>query len=207
MSADGPLLYVATRNQGKLRELRTIFGDAGWDVREYDAYAEVPEGENSYADNAARKARVLAAQLAQAGIVAGVVADDSGIEVAALEGRPGVLSARFGGPDATWPQRRRLLLDELAARGSPDRSARFVCAMHLIDAGGMELSVSATVGGEIASEERGDGGFSYDALFWYPPLGKTFGDSTAHEKNEVSHRSRAARAILDRLGAQRSVGM
>ncbi len=196
MNSARPALYVATKNRGKLREFETLFGGRGLDVREYDGYAEVPEGENSYADNAARKARALAAQLRAAGIAGTVVADDSGLEVRALGRRPGVLSARYGGPAATWPERRRLLLDELAATGSEDRAARFVCALHVVDERGGEHAVVATVDGTIAEAERGEGGFSYDALFEYPPLGKTFGELTAAEKNAVSHRARAARAIL-----------
>jgi XTP/dITP diphosphohydrolase len=203
VSGARPALYVATTNRGKLREFDALLGGRGWAVREYDAYAEVPEGDSSYADNAGRKARALAAQLREAGISSSVIADDSGLEVRALGRRPGVLSARYGGPDATWPQRRRLLLDELAATGSPDRSARFVCALHVVDERGGEHAVVATVDGAIAEAERGEGGFSYDALFEYPPLGKTFAELTADEKNSVSHRARAARAILADLRRSR----
>jgi non-canonical purine NTP pyrophosphatase (RdgB/HAM1 family) len=208
VSSARPALYVATKNRGKLGEFRALLGNRGWNVREYGGYAEVQEGENSYADNAARKARGLAGQLRAAGIAAAVVADDSGLEVTALGRRPGVLSARYGGPAATWPQRRRMLLDELAATGSQDRTARFVCALHVVDERGGEHAVVASVDGAIARAERGEGGFSYDALFEYPPLGKTFGELTADEKNAVSHRARAARAILADLGrASRTVGM
>ena len=203
MSEARPALYVATKNRGKLREFDALLGGRGWNVREYDGYAEVPEGASSYADNAARKARALSAQLRAAGMEGIVVADDSGLEVRALGRRPGVLSARYGGPEATWPERRRLLLDELAATGSQDRTARFVCALHVVDERGGEHAVVATVDGTIAEAERGEGGFSYDALFVYPPLGKTFGELTAEEKNAVSHRARAARAILADLRRSR----
>jgi XTP/dITP diphosphohydrolase len=165
-------------------------------VREYAAYAQPAEGDTSYADNAALKARALAVQLRAAGISGAVLSDDSGLEVTALGARPGVLSARYGGAAATWAERRRQLLAELAATSSRDRSARFVCAMHFVAEDGWEAAASGALDGEIAPYERGEAGFSYDALFVYPPLGKTFGESTAEEKNAVSHRSLAARALL-----------
>jgi XTP/dITP diphosphohydrolase len=198
-------VYAATKNPGKLRELRAIFGAAGWDVTAPDAYAEPSEGDESYADNAALKARTLAAQLRAAGICdAAVVADDSGLEVGALGGRPGVLSARYVGAAATWSERRRLLLAELVATCSSDRSARFVCAMHYIGPDGRETAAEAAVDGTVAHEERGEGGFSYDAIFSYPPAGKTFGELTEEQKNAVSHRTRAARALLARMDEEAS---
>jgi XTP/dITP diphosphohydrolase len=190
-------VYVATTNAGKRRELEAILSPLGWNVEAYPGYAEAIEGDTSYEDNAAHKARKLAAQLASAGIRAAVIADDSGLEVAALAGRPGVLSARYG-DGTSWPARRRALLDELAATGSSDRSARFVCAMHMVEPDGRETAARGTVDGTIAAGERGSAGFSYDALFEYPPLGKTFGELEEEEKNAVSHRSVAARTLLAR---------
>ena len=199
-------VYAATKNPGKLRELQAIFGGLGWTLEAFDGYAEPSEGDASYRDNAALKARALFAQLRAAGIARAVIGDDSGIEVAALAGRPGVRSARYGG-DATWAQRRRLLLDELVASGSADRRARFVCALHFVAADGSELSVQEELAGELASAERGDGGFSYDAIFYYPPLAKTFGELSSHEKNEVSHRALAARALAARMAGGPAHGM
>jgi len=98
--------FVATKNLGKLDEMKAIFAGSPLELDTYPLYADVAEGAESYAENAALKARALFKQLQDAGIRAAVIADDSGIEVAALDGRPGVLSARYGGPDATWPQRR-----------------------------------------------------------------------------------------------------
>jgi XTP/dITP diphosphohydrolase len=120
-----------------------------------------------------------------------------------------VLSARYGAPNATWRERRRMLIAELEVNGSPDRSARFVCAVHFIAPDGREFATEATVEGLIAGEERGEGGFSYDAIFVYPPDGKTFGELSEERKNAVSHRSRAARALLANVGAVRglTVGM
>lgn len=194
------LLYVATGNRGKLREFGQIFARHGIGVAAFDGYREPDEGEHSYEDNAALKARTLAAQLRDAGIDAAVVADDSGIELDALDGAPGVVSARFGGPDASWPERRRLIV--AAADRAGVRGARFVCALHYVAADGSEVAVRADVEGEIPSKERGDGGFSYDAVFAYPPLGLTFAEMTEDEKNRVSHRALAVEELLRRLGTK-----
>jgi XTP/dITP diphosphohydrolase len=187
-------IYVATTNAGKLRELRVICAQYGWQADAFPGYRDPVEGETSYADNAARKARALAEQLREANVDGASLGDDSGIEVFALGGRPGVLSARYGG-DATWPQRRALLLAELAAAGAVDRSARFVCAVHLVAPDGREYATQATINGTIVTEERGEAGFSYDPLFYYPPFARTFGESSEEEKNEISHRARAIRAL------------
>ena len=192
-------VYVATKNAGKMRELREIFSGSGFVLETYDAYADVVEGETSYAENAALKARALRAQLVRAGIVGAVLGDDSGLEIRALGGRPGVLSARYGGEDATWSARRRGLIAELAASGSADRGARFVCALQFIDAAGRETAAFETIEGELSPGERGEMGFSYDPIFLLPERGMTFAELPAREKNRVSHRARAAAALLETL--------
>ena len=198
---DGVIVYVATKNAGKLRELEALFAGAGFDLRTFDAYADPVEGDTSYADNAALKARALRAQLREAGVAGAVLADDSGLEVAALGGRPGVLTAYYGGARLSWSERRRALLDELAAVGAgADRWARFVCALHFIGEAGREVTATGTVDGEIVPEERGELGFSFDPLFFYPPAGQTFAELSAQEKNRVSHRARAAAALLEAMG-------
>lgn len=193
-------LYVASGNRGKLREFGQILGPYGIDAIAYDGYREPFEGATSYAENAALKARALAGQLRDAEIAASVIADDSGIELDALDGAPGVLSARFGGEGATWPERRRLVLD--AANRTGKRAARFVCALHFIDQDGRETAVTAAVAGEVPDDERGDGGFSYDAVFRYPPAARTFAELSEEEKNRVSHRALAVRELMQRLGAK-----
>ena len=196
-------VYVATRNAGKLREMESLFARTSVEPVSFGAYADPAEGDVSYADNAALKAHALHAQLAQAGIAGHVLADDSGLEVFALDRRPGVLTAFYGGADLPWAERRRKLIAELAASGSPDRRARFVCALHLVSVAGREFAALGTVDGEIASAERGETGFSFDPVFWYPPAGRTFAEMTAEEKNRVSHRAIAAAglvALLDRAG-------
>jgi len=195
------LIYVATKNGGKLRELRQLFAPFGWRLETYIGYADVAEGDTSYAENAALKAAALHAQLRSAGESANVLGDDSGLEVSALGGRPGVLSARYGGAQASWHERRAHLLAELAATGSADRSARFVCALHFIGGDGRVRAVLREVAGTIASTEAGERGFSYDPIFWYPPAGKTFAELTDSQKNRISHRGLAARALVDLGGS------
>jgi len=193
------LIYVATKNEGKFRELRDLFAPHGWRLATFDDYPDVEEGDVSYADNAARKARALRAGLLAGGIVAPVLGDDSGLEVSALAGRPGVLSARYGSPGSGWHERRLQLLKELDRSCSPDRSARFVCALHFIGEDGRIVSVEQDVAGVISSAERGAAGFSYDAIFWYPPLDSTFAELEESRKNAVSHRGRAVASLLTAL--------
>lgn len=189
-------VYVATKNAGKLREMDALFAGAPFTPATYAQYEDPVEGDVSYADNAALKARALHAQLQRAGQPSAVIADDSGLEVYALDRRPGVLTAYYGGADLSWPERRRKLLDELARTGSEDRRARFVCALHFIDAHGREFATMGTVDGEVAREDRGEQGFSFDPIFLYGPAGKTFAELTALEKNRVSHRAIAAAALI-----------
>ena len=196
---DQMTVYVATKNAGKLRELNELFAGAPFTLATFAAYEDPVEGDTSYADNAALKARALHAQLRAAGVRGSVLADDSGLEVRALGGRPGVLTAYYGGAGRSWGERRRMLLAELAAAsGIPDQRARFVCALHFIDAAGREVTATAHVDGEITTE-RGELGFSFDPIFFYPPAGRTFAELSGDEKNRVSHRARAITSLLGAL--------
>ncbi|MDB5072401.1 MAG: non-canonical purine pyrophosphatase, rdgB/HAM1 family [Candidatus Eremiobacteraeota bacterium] len=176
--------------------MEALFAGAPIALATFDGYEDPVEGDTSYADNAALKAHALHAQLRQAGRPAAVVADDSGFEVYALAHRPGVLTAYYGGVDLPWDERRRKLLAELAESGSADRRARFVCALHLIDADGREFATMGTVDGEIAPEERGELGFSFDPVFLYPPAGLTFAEMSAEAKNRISHRAIAVAGLV-----------
>ena len=195
--------YVATKSAGKLPELRALFAGSALDLETYAAYEDVVEGEASYADNALLKVRALRRQLRAAGMTGAVLADDSGIEVDALAGRPGVLSARYAGVETPWPQRLAAMLS--AIRGLPPerRGARFVCVMAFSDAEGAESVVTGTVSGRIADAPRGDRGFGYDPIFVDVRDGRTFAELSAQEKNAISHRRRAADALLLRLGTLR----
>ena len=190
------IVYVATKNAGKLRELESLFAGAQIELATYEDYEDPPEGDTSYADNAALKARALRAQLLRAGRAGSVLADDSGLEVYALDRRPGVLTAYYGGADLPWAERRRSLLEELRRVSPADRRARFVCVLHFIDGGGRELAAMGTVEGEVVAEDRGEQGFSFDPIFFYPPLGRTFAELTAAQKDRISHRAVATAGLL-----------
>lgn len=193
--------YVATKNLGKLDELRAIFRGSRLALDTYDGYADVEEGEADYVENALLKARALQAQLRAAGVEAAVLADDSGIEVEALDNRPGVLSARYAGADATWADRRAALLAEMRGVHEIERGARFVCVMALLLPTGEELIGEGIVDGRLTTEEHGEGGFGYDPIFFYPPSHKTFAELPTATKNRLSHRARAAGALLEALAA------
>ena len=193
--------YLATKNAGKLGEIRTMLAGSSIDLDTFDEYVDPEEGEESYVSNALLKARALRDQLARAGIRAAVLADDSGIELDALDGAPGVLSARYAGETTPWPQRLETMMNEV--RGLPEdrRGARFVCVMALILPDGREIVVQGDVRGRITTELRGSNGFGYDPIFFYPPIDKTFGEIPEAEKNQLSHRGRAARAMLEALAS------
>ena len=193
-------MYLATKNAGKREEFVALFAGTGIALRTYEAYRDPVEGESSYTANAALKAEALRAQLVAAGIVADVLADDSGMEVDALDGRPGVITADYGGAGLTWAERRRVVLDELAALGNVDRSARFVCYLHFIAADGTVTAAFGDVAGSIAMDDRGASGFSFDPIFAYGPDGRTFAELSSEEKNSVSHRARAVAQLLQRIG-------
>jgi len=191
--------FVATHNAGKLAELRAIFAGSPLELQSFADYADVEETGESYVANALLKAHSLARQLSDAGIAACVLADDSGLEVDALQGRPGIYSARYAGVQASWAQRRALLLREVGATPASERSARFVAALALVRPSGEPITAVGTVDGSITTEERGDGGFGYDPVFYYPPCGCTFAELSAHEKNAISHRRAAADNLCARL--------
>ncbi len=193
------MTYVATKNSGKLAELRAIFAGSTLELHTCDGYADVEETAGSYAGNALLKAHALAAQLRAAGTTAPVLADDSGLEVDALDGRPGIYSARYAGAAASWVRRRALLLEELRDVPPPKRGARFVCTMAFVNPAGEAATFVGTVAGSITEEERGSGGFGYDPIFYYPPYGCTFAELDPETKNSVSHRRNAARMLLATL--------
>jgi XTP/dITP diphosphohydrolase len=198
-------VYLASKNAGKRREFRSLFAGTGIELLEFPGYRDVAEGEDDYAANAALKARALREQLLSAGIEAAVLADDSGLEVSALDGRPGVVTAYYGGAGLSWAERRQVVLEELARSGSADRSARFVCHVHFIGADGGETAASGAVAGTIAACDRGRAGFSFDPIFVYPATQRTFAEMSEAEKNAVSHRRRAVSALLHEL--RRSGGL
>jgi XTP/dITP diphosphohydrolase len=189
--------YVATKNLGKLEELRAIFAGSELALDTYPLYAQALEAEDTYAGNAESKARGLHEQLRAAGVGGAVLADDSGLEVFALGGRPGIHSARYGGIDITWPLRRERLLEELAQVPEDARAAKFCCAMTLMTESGGMFTGYGEIEGSITAEEHGRFGFGYDPIFWYPPMNRTFAELPDREKNRISHRAHAASSLLE----------
>ena len=191
-------LLVATHNKGKAREYAEILGDLGiaWlTLDEAGVSDDVAETEDTFRGNAVLKATAYAQQT---GLL--TLADDSGLEVDALGGRPGVLSARYGGPGTTAVDRYQLLLAELAGVPTERRTARFHCVAALAAPDGALLGTAHGVcEGVIALGPSGDGGFGYDPVFYLPQYGLTMAQLDAAEKNRISHRGRAAAAIAPQL--------
>jgi XTP/dITP diphosphohydrolase len=188
-------LLLATRNRGKKREMEEFFRAGGLALQllsldEAGLDTDVVESGSTFAENARLKADFFSrlASLVTLG-------DDSGLEVAALGGRPGVLSARYAGPGADDEARQDKLLAEMA--GVADRGARFVSAVCISRDGSPLAQFRGEVAGEILREKRGSGGFGYDPLFLYPPMRLTFAEMPLAEKNRISHRARSLAQVRD----------
>ncbi len=188
-------VYCATGNPGKLREFRLAAELSGVQVETVPGLAEIPACEETGATfeaNAILKAEYYGRQAP--GLL---FADDSGLEVDALGGAPGVYSARFAGPGASDDANNQLLLERM--RGVGVRSARFVCVIALADHGCFVRTFQGTVEGSILDAPRGPNGFGYDPLFYYPPFGCSFGEAAPERKLTVSHRGAALRALFQHL--------
>jgi XTP/dITP diphosphohydrolase len=193
-------MIVATRNDHKLRELRELLPDV--ELEPLPQEVELPPEEwDSFAENALGKARAARAATGQPS-----VADDSGIEAYGLGGRPGVRSARYAGEGATDEQNLEKLLDEVGAQD--DRRVAYVCVIALVDEGGNESIFEGRCEGVLATEPRGTGGFGYDPAFVPDDTGpdddRTMAELTPEEKNAISHRGRAVRALAVHLGVEAS---
>ncbi len=191
-------LVVATRNEHKLRELGEALAGAGAGAELFALPAAVelpPEEGETFAENALVKARAAREATGEAAI-----ADDSGIEAAALDGAPGVRSARYAGEQASDEENLRKLLQEVPAGG--DTRVEYVCALAYVEPDGDELLVEGRCGGRLTHEPRGEGGFGYDPAFVPDDYGdeRTMAELTAEEKDAISHRGRAVRALIERLG-------
>ena len=192
-------LLIATKNAHKTAEIAAML--PGWEVADLTAHPDIPAPDETgatFAENAAIKA--LAASQRFAGLV---LSDDAGLEVDALGGAPGVISARYAGPAATDADNRARLLRELHAAGArgKSRTARFRCAMALAENGAVIGTFAGAVEGLIINEERGAGGFGYDALFVPDGFCETFAQLTAETKNQLSHRARALAQVIAFLAA------
>lgn len=193
-------LIVGTTNVGKGRELAELLAPLGFEVqtlRDLDASIEVVEDGGTFAANAQKKAIELARHFG-----AWVLADDSGLEVKALDGRPGVYSARYAGPEATDAANNAKLLEELSGVPLVRRGARYVCHVAVSDPAGVVRAESADVcTGRIVTAPRGANGFGYDPLFELIEYHRTFGELGPHVKAALSHRARAMRAVAPKLAA------
>lgn len=191
------MLVLATTNPGKIREIRSVLTGAPVNLAVLDDFPPVPEPEETgrtFAENALLKARYYAAAVGLA-----TVAEDSGLVIDALGGRPGVASARY--PGATYADKFAGLYRELASHPRPWH-ARFVCSLAFVDAPGQNparpameplFTCEATVEGEVAPAARGQYGFGYDPIFYYPPYGSTLGEVTDEKKLAIAHRGKAFR--------------
>lgn len=183
-------VLLASRNAGKLRELRALLPD--WELEPADVSSIGEETGETFRENARGKAEYARAAAPPG---AWALGEDSGLEVDALGGRPGLHSARFAGPDATDEENVRKLLVELTGEVGQGRQARYVCELVLIDPDGTELAVRGTLEGSIAREPRGSGGFGYDPVFVPEGESSTVGELGDGWKAGRSHRARAARAL------------
>lgn len=189
-------LWCATGNPGKLREFRLAAEGCPVDLEILPGFKQIPPCEENgltFEENAIIKATHYGRHAT--GLL---FADDSGLEVDALGGAPGVRSARFAGPGATDEANNRLLREKL--NGLENRTARFVCAIALVEGTRVLGTFRGAVEGLIIDEERGPNGFGYDPMFYYPPFQCTFGEASAESKFGVSHRGQALRAMLAFLG-------
>lgn len=192
-------IVFATGNEGKLREIRMILEDLGLEIlsaREAGIAAEAEETGSTYEENALIKARAAAALAGEDTVV---MADDSGLEVDALNREPGIYSARYMGEDTSYRIKNRAIIDRLAGVPDEKRTARFVCAIAGVLPDGTELTARGTIEGRIGYGERGSRGFGYDPIFYVPEFGKTTAELSEEEKNQVSHRGRALRNMKEEL--------
>ena len=189
-------IVLATNNSHKVGEFRAAFEQMGVEVelltiKDTDFKGEIIEDADTFDGNALIKAKTLCEST---GLVA--IADDSGLAVDALNGEPGVYSARYVGVGATDEQNNEKLLSLLRSMPDASRDAKFVCSICVCRPDGEILYAHGESKGEIIDEYRGDGRFGYDPIFYYPPMKKTFAEMTKEEKNSISHRGRAIKELL-----------
>ena len=190
-------IIFATSNEGKMKEVRMILADLGLEIlslKEAGIHADIVEDGKTFEENACIKASAI--QKLAGGIV---LADDSGLEVDYLGGAPGIYSARYMGEDTSYDIKNQAIIDKLEKAVDDERSARFVCAIAAALPDGEVLTTRGTIEGRIGYEIIGDGGFGYDPIFYLPKRGLTTAQLSAEEKNEISHRGRALRAMKTML--------
>jgi len=195
-------LLVATTSDAKLREIRSLLADLPIELATLARWPDLAPPEETgrtFAENARLKARYYAAAT---GLL--TVSEDSGLEIDALGGAPGVESARFGGTHTSYAEKFALIYERLRADPKAPSSARFICALALAEGGAVLFETQGAVEGRIASEPKGEGGFGYDPIFFYPPFECTLAEA-GDRKSAVSHRGAAFRALRDYLMKTRTL--
>ena len=190
-------LIFATGNMDKLREIKEILADTGYDIfsmKEAGINVDIVEDGKTFEENALIKARAVAKA---SGSLA--LADDSGLEIDALGGEPGIYSARYMGEDTSYDIKNQNLIDRLDGVADEERTARFVCAMAAVFPDGTEKTFVKTMEGRIGYKIAGENGFGYDPIFFLPEYGKTSAEISPEEKNAISHRGKALRALAEYL--------
>lgn len=190
-------IIIASNNAHKVNEIKNILKEFPYEVvslKESGIDVEIEENGKTFEENAYIKAKTILDLTGQA-----VLADDSGLEVDALGGEPGVLSARYSGVHGDDKANNRKLLEKLKDVPEEKRTARFVCAMVLLTPDGHRIDARGTVEGVIGYEEKGNNGFGYDPLFNIPEIHKTFAQLTEEEKNSISHRGNALKELCKKL--------
>lgn len=193
----GHRIIFATGNEGKMREIRLILADLGLPIlsmKEAGAEPEIVEDGATFGENAQIKARAVWDLTGDI-----VLADDSGLAVDYIGGEPGIYSARYMGEDTPYGVKNRNIIERLRNARGQERSARFVCNIAAILPDGQVLHTEETMEGLIAEEPAGEGGFGYDPILYLPRYGKTSAELTMEQKNEISHRGKALRAMKEVL--------
>jgi XTP/dITP diphosphohydrolase len=190
-------VIIATKNKGKAKEFEKLFLPKGLAVKtllDYPEIDDVEETGSTFEENAILKAETIANNLGVR-----VIADDSGLEIDALEGRPGVYSARYAGSEKNDENNIDKVLDELQGVPESERTARFCCALAMAEPGKETVTVFGTCEGRILNERRGTNGFGYDSIFFVETEGKAMAELASDEKNKISHRANAIRKLDDLL--------
>ena len=190
-------IIFATGNEGKMREVRMILGDLGIQVismKEAGVTAEADENGTTFEENAIIKAKEIMEKTGEI-----VLADDSGLEVDALGGEPGIYSARYMGYDTSYHIKNNSLIERLEGKTGEERSARFVCAIAACFPDGRVLTTRGTMEGQIGYEEKGENGFGYDPVFYLPEYQCYSAELPLEEKNKLSHRAKALRLMKEAL--------
>lgn len=190
-------IIFATGNAGKMREIRLILGDLGCEIlsmKEAGADPEIVENGSSFGENAEIKARAVWQETGDI-----VLADDSGLVVDYIGGEPGIYSARYMGEDTSYEIKNQNIIDRLSEAKEEERAARFVCNIAAVLPDGSVIHTEKTMEGRIAYEPAGSGGFGYDPILMLPEYGVTSAELTIEEKNRISHRGKALKAMKQQL--------